>query len=220
MISFRDIGIALIGALGLAGCGESGDAVATAQTRIFTALESQGIYERGNLPEQNPPTPEQIKGWFEVIGGAYRHIVNEDRANRGPAAQFAIERGDSVAFTFDARIFSGSSFDNCRTFYTNDPQRLSALFGSNPGFGGWSTDPLRIKLGEDPRILKSLQEALIGCRADDGDPTNDNAPEGISSDEVRVYLTSDLAFGNRTVYDVPPGSTVVFAVTRIVKIDN
>jgi hypothetical protein len=207
--------VCLAAAMALTGCGKDGDTVAAAQTRIFTALEGQGIYERGKLPEDNPPTPDRIKGWFDVVGGAYRHIVNEDRANRGPAPEYALERGDSITFVFDARVFSGGSFDNYPTFYTNDPQRISALFGSNPDFKGWPTKPLRIKLGEDPGILKSLQEALIGCRANDDKPENDDQPGGISSDEVRVYLTHDLAFGNRTVYDVPPGSTVVFLVTEI-----
>jgi hypothetical protein len=210
--------VAAVALLAITSCGKNGDAVATAQTAIFNALKGQGIYERNQLPVDNPPTPEQIKGWFDIVGGAYRHIVNEDRTNRGSAQEFGIARGDSISFLFDARVFSGGNFDSYRTFYTNNAQRISALFGSNPGFAGWSTEPLRIKVGEDPRILKSLQEALLMCRADDGDPSNDNLPDGIASDEVRVYLTSDIAFGDRTVYDVPPGSTIVFAVTQIEKI--
>jgi hypothetical protein len=207
-------------ALATAGCGKSGDLVATAQTSIFKALESQGIYERDNLPEDNPPTPDKIKGWFDVIGGTYRHIVNEAGTNRGPADRYEIARGDSIALTFDARIFTGSNFESYRTFFTNDPQRIRALFGSNPDFAGWSTEQLRIRVGDDARILKSLQEALIGCRAGDGDPANDNQPGGVASDEVRVYLTPDIAFGNDTVYDVPRNSTIVWAVTQMVIINN
>ncbi len=218
MLLRRCIGMVCVAAfalVALASCGKNDDRVATAQNAIFKALESQGIYERNNLPEINPPTPERIKGWFDMVRGTYRHIVNEDRTGRGPQELYGIERGDSIAFMFDARVFAGNNFESCRTFYTNIPSRISHLFSSNPDFAGWSTEPLKIKVGEDDGILKSLQEALISCRAGDGDPDNDEDPNGVSSDEVRVYITSDLAFGNRTVYDVPPGSTIVIEVTEI-----
>ena len=205
----------LAAALAMTSCGKNDDRVATAQDAIFKALESQGIYERNNLPEINPPTPERIKGWFDMVRGTYRHIVNEDREGRGPAAEYGIERGDSIAFMFDARVFAGNNFESCRTFFTNIPSRINQLFSGNPDFAGWSTEPMRIKVGEDLRILKSLQEALITCRAGDGNPANDEEPGALSSDEVRVYITPDLAFGNSTVYDVPPGSTIVFEVTEI-----
>ena len=197
--------------------GKLGDTVFNAQTRIFNALRGQGIFERGNLPEDNPPTPDQIKGWYDIVGGAYRHIVNEDRDNRTDR-QYRIERGDSISFFFDAKIFTGGSFDQLQTFYTNIGARIQAIAGNNPQFDTsfWPTVPLRIKTGEDPRILKSLQEALIGCMAGDGDPANDEEPDGIASDQVRVWLTPDLAFGDKVVYNVPRESTLVFEITDIV----
>ncbi len=210
--------VALAAALLIPSCGgKYGDIVFDAQTRIFRALQGQGIYERGNLPEDNPPTPEQIKGWFDIVGGAYRHIVNEDRVNRTDR-QYMIERGDSIAFFFDAKIFSGGSFEQLETFYTNIEARIQRIAGNNPQFDtiNWPTVPFRIKVGEDRRILKSLQEALIGCMAGDGDPDNDEEPDGIASDEVRVYLTPDIAFGDKIVYNVPRNSTIAFEVTDIV----
>ncbi len=213
----RNMAIVCTCALSLlaAACGKDDNTVVTAQNKIFDALKNQGIYERGNLPEDPAPSPEQIKGYFDIIGGAYRHIVNEDsNANRGDA-EYEIARDDSIAFMFDARIFTGGNFDNLQTFYTNIADRIQT--GGNPNFDGefWPTEPLKIKVGEDSRILKSLQEALISCRAGDGNPDNDNEPDGIASDQVRVYLTPDLAFGNRTVYNVPRNSTIVFEVTDI-----
>ncbi len=203
-------------ALTMCACGKIDNTVAEAQTRIFNALKSQGIYEKGNLPDDPPPTPEQIKGRFDIVGGAYRHIVNEEtNANRGNARDYEISRDDSIAFMFDARIFTGGEFDRQQTFYTNIASRIRELTGNNEDFGGWSTAPLKIKVGDDARILKSLQEALISCRAGDGDPSNDDEEDGIASDQVRVYLTSDIAFGDRMVYSVPPGSTIVYEVTDI-----
>ncbi len=215
------VAVTLLAAAGMAACGgKMSETVNTAQEKISTALRSQGIYERNNLPEDNPPTPDQINGWFDIVGGAYRHIVNEDRDNREP--RYEIERGDSIAFMFDGRIFSGSSFGNMQTFYTNDEARIKTIVTNNPDFDTkyWPTTPLRIKVGDDPAILKSLQRALISCRAGDGDPSNDDEPNGIASDEVRVYLTPDLAFGDRMVYNVPRNSTIVFQITDIEIIEN
>jgi hypothetical protein len=199
--------------------GKLGETVFEAQKRIFNALKSQGIYERNNLPIDNPPAPEQIKGWFDVMGGAYRHITNEDRVDRNEGA--VIARGDSISFRFDARIFSGNSYDNMQTFYTNIGSRIQAVMGNNPNFDNrfWPDTPLKIKVGEDPRILRSLQEALVGCVAGGGEPA-DGDGASVASDEVRVYLTPDIAFGDRTVYNVPARSSVVFEITDIQIIDN
>jgi hypothetical protein len=197
-------------------CGKSDEEITLARDSIIAALKTQGIYERNNLPQDNPPTSEQLKGYYDVVGGAYRWIVNEARENRG-GSEFEIRRGDNIEFMFDARIFSRGNFENYTTFYTNIASRIAELTGNNPAFDGrfWPTDPLKIKVGEDPGILKSLQEALISCRAGDGDPSNDKEEDGIASDQIRVYLTSDIAFGNKTVYNVPAGSTIVFEITEI-----
>ncbi len=196
-------------------CGKLDDTVNNARTSIINALKNQGIYERGNLPEPIP-TPEQIKGYFDIVGGAYRYILNENGANRGSAAEYGIKRGDSISFYFDAKIFTGGNFESQQTFYTNISDRIKIISGNNDEFSGWSTNPLKIKVGEDPRILKSLQEALISCRAGDRDPANDATEGGIASDRVRVYLTPDIAFGDKIVYNVPRGSTIAFEVTEIV----
>lgn len=196
-------------------CGDKlGDTVNNAQTNIFKALQGQGIYEKDNLPIDNPPAPEDIKGWFDMVGGAYRHIVNENRDNRTDQ-QYRIASGDSIAFMFDAKIFSNGAFENMQTFYTNIESRIQQIAGNNSSFAGWPTEPLKIKVGDDSRILRSLQQALIGCMAGNGTPDNDDEPGDIVSDQVRVYLTPDIAFGNKIVYNVPAGSTVVFEVTDI-----
>jgi hypothetical protein len=209
------VAVFVVSALTITACGKLDYTVNKSQSNIVAALKTQGIYERNNLPEERP-NPEQIKGWFDIVDGAYRWIVNEEGANRGSAAEYGIRRGDSIYFYFDARIFTSGSFDSQKTFYTNIASRIAEIAGNNPDFNRWSTDSLRIKVGEDPRILKSLQEALISCRAGDGNPGNDEDVGGVASDRVRVFLTPDIAFGDRVVYNVPRGSTLVFDVTEIV----
>jgi len=72
---------------------------------------------------------------------------------------------------------------------------------------------MKIKVGNDPGILKSLQRALISCRATL--PPSAALPGGVESDRVLVYLTSNLAFGDNRMYGVPARSTLVFEITEI-----
>jgi hypothetical protein len=211
-------GAVLLFGVSLASCSKD-DQINSARGNIIAALKAQGIYQRHNLPDP-PPSPEQLKGYFDIVGGAYRWVVNENRENQ--SAEFTIARGDSIAFRFDGRVFRSGNFESYTTFYTNIEARIKELFGNNADFDGrlWPATPLKIKVGDDTRILKSLQEALISCRAGDGDPANDDQPGGIASDRIRVYLTPDIAFGDRTVYNVPAGSTIVFEITDIEIIDN
>ncbi len=220
------VAAAALGVVLSAGCGKNSNVINTAQERIVQSLRSIGVYERDNLPDDPAPTAEQIKGYFDIVGGAYRYVVNESRIdseNRQEYEKYKIARGDSISFMFDARIFTGGGFDALTTFYTNVKSRIGQLSNNNPDFDGlyWPTEPMRIKVGEDGRILKSLQEALISCRAGDEELTNEDDPAGdgepvkIESDEVRIYLTPDIAFGNNTVLNVPRNSTVVFEITDI-----
>jgi hypothetical protein len=211
--------VTLLTASAFCGCGKLDDQVNAARDNIVAALKTQDIYERNNVPTD--PAPREIKGYYDIIGGAYRWVVNEARENQSD--EFTVRRGDSIAFMFDARVFTArGNFESYRTFYTNIKSRIDQLVGNNTHFDPqfWPTAPLKIKVGDDPGILKPLQEALISCRAGDGDPTNDSQPGGIASDQVRVYLTPDMAFGNRTVYSVPAGSTIVFEIREIEIIGN
>lgn len=181
----------------------------TAKDRIFAMFNSEKVYERGNVPE-NTTT---INGYFDIIDGAYRHIANEDRPGR--EAQPPVAAGDSISFRFDFRIFSGS-FANSATFFTNIETVRDDVRDNNPDFDTafWPIVPLKIKVGNDPGILKSIQTALIDCRAYDDKVTDDKGTP-IASDEVRIYLPPNVAFGGRRVYNVPANSTLVIAVTDI-----
>ncbi len=192
------------------------DTVNRAKDSIERDLKGNGIYERGNLPEDLDS--DQLKGYFDIVRGAYRYVVNEDRDGRG---ELPIVEDDSVIEVFfDARIYK-SNFESSTTFYTNIEARLAALAGGNPEFdpSAWPTLPLRIALPDDSNILKSVQRALVGCRAaseriivdDEGNQTN----EKLAGDVVRVYLTPDIGFGDTRVNNVPAGSTLVFEVTEI-----
>ncbi len=203
---------ALTGVLAfLTGC-ELSEELDNARKRIENDLKGNGIYDRGNMPYP-PPTEQQLKGYYDVIGGAYRHIVNEDRPTRGRSPE--IQDGQKISFYFEAKVYSGS-FANSRTYFTNIADVMATMSKSGEPFTGWSTAPLEITLSNDSKILKAVQVALIGCRADTNGSADDNDLEnGTQSDNVRIYVPYDIGFGNNWVYNVPPKSTLVFEITRI-----
>lgn len=202
-----------LAALLAASCSTQEDELEAARKRITGELNGMGIYERGNVPEN----VEEPKGYYDIIGGAYRYIRNEGRPDRTVTRQ--IEAGDSVSLRFVARIYTGK-YDSSTVFYTNVALHIPT--GNNPSVDRnnyWDTNPLRIKVGEDPKILNSLQTALIGCWPDNGNPADDAPADGVTtvivSDYVIVYLTPNIAFGNKRVYGVPANSTLVFEVSDL-----
>ncbi len=177
--------------------------------KITDYLRGRNIYQRGNLPDD----VTTIEGYYDIIGGAIRHIDNEDRIGREFSPQ--VVEGDSISFMFDFRIFGGS-FENSTTFYTNIEDVRSDVINTNIDFDAlyWPLDPLKIKVGSDPKILKSIQAALISCRTYD-EENLDELGDPRPSDVVRIYLTPEVAFGGKATYTVPAYSTLVIEVTDI-----
>ncbi len=183
--------------------------VENANDTIRKYLNGRKIYDRTNVPDDQVE-PE----FYDVIGGAYRYIKNEDRENR--STELIVREGDRISIMFEAKVFTGAS--SSKTFYTNIESVRRLIMGDNPNFDldaeAWPVVPLEITVGSDPGILKSVQMALIGCSADDNDTSNDE--DGIRSDEVEIYLTPDLAYGRKGIVPgVPPGSMLLWEVTGI-----
>lgn len=171
------------------------DTVEASVNRIRPFLHGQGIYDPDNLPT---PEPTEIKGNYHVIGGAFRWIFQEDRVGRENEPE--VETGDLVGLWFDARIFTGT-FDNATTYFTNIPERINAIAGSNTEFDArlWPRVPLEVTIGAGERILlPAVENCLPGVRR---------------GDEVRIFLTPDLWNGNRGLGNIPAWSTLVFQIT-------
>jgi hypothetical protein len=185
---------------------------------IASELKSLNVYERGNLPRNI--NPENIAGYYDIIDGAIRWIENDNATRFGRENLPEIHAGDRITFYFDARIYK-SNFNSSETFYTNIESVMEKLAGDNPlVLGGdemfWSTAPMEITVGDDPQILKHIQTALIGCRADDGISSNDDIETNpIKSDVVRIYLPYDIGFGRPAVGIIPPRSTLVYQISKI-----
>ncbi len=237
----------LVVAVCAASCSTLDEKVTADQNRIRAEFKGLFIWERNNLPDEE--IPGKIEGYFDIVKGAYRYIVNEyqpggnglPRDNRNVLP--VISEGDSISFYFDARIYTGR-WENSTTFYTNIESRIE-LIKNNEEFrlDYWPIVPKRIKVGDDPGILKVIQTALLSepyCRAagtttelvqakdnddkvivdEDGNVVMDEVTVKVPSDQVRIYLTPDIAFHNKWVYNVPAGSTIVYELTDIKIIES
>jgi FKBP-type peptidyl-prolyl cis-trans isomerase 2 len=216
----------------LSSCGTPEDVTEAARQKIISSLRGQGIYDRNVNVEELPNGVrfDDIKGYYDIIGGAYRHIVNENREEREDLPE--IKPGDSISFYFDARILSGN-YDNSTTYWTNVDGRIQIISNNNPRFNpsGWSTEPMRIKVGNG-NILKAIDSALPSCRATIRVPETNAENEvvvdeegnvvmkDIIGDEVRIFMPPDAAYGNKAFGVVPAKSTIAWELTGIRIIEN
>lgn len=179
----------------LAACGSKmDDVVDSANNTIRTFLRDQRIYDRDNMPEE---TPAVINGYYQIIDGAFRWIVQEDRDGRED--ELVVQSGDQVSFWFDAREFKGT-FDNSTTYFTNKQDRINDIAGSNTEFDArlWPTVPIVLTVGAgEGIIMPAIENCLPGARR---------------GDEVRIFLTPDLWNGSQQSGNIPAFSTLVFQI--------
>ncbi|MCD7970651.1 MAG: FKBP-type peptidyl-prolyl cis-trans isomerase [Alistipes sp.] len=129
--------------------------------------------------------------WSE-ISGVFRYRIPGENAVQSTATE--IERGDSVYF-----YFAGYEFTSTRqepTFYTNLDYLIEErrLAGQNVIF--MSDEPEKVKIG-DTKLIRALEIGLTGC---------------YQGDSVRLFLTSNLAYGANYVSTLPLDSSVEYAV--------
>ena len=196
MKRFAGIAVTAIAALVfLCGCGDKEDVFTSQQTSIVRYLTSTrrliAESEVENVVENNPAF------YTEHGRSTYRHIPNY--YDEGREGRTEIERGDSVRIAFDAYIFSGSEPATSNVYWSNigtTINKLSADGGNSFAKLNWSTDPLALKLGST-KIIKGVELALIGCR---------------EQDSVQIYMTYNMAYGNKLVGTVPKNSSVAWYI--------
>lgn len=177
-----------------ASCSRMDDIVDSANTKIRTYLHGQKIYDPNNYPD---PVPTDIKGNYQIIDGAFRYIVSQDSDGRENWEE--VRRGDVISIRFDARIFSGSSFDRFPLFYSNNATTIEIYRGSNDQFDPveWPTTPYIAKIGGG-QLMPAVENALVSCRA---------------GDKVQLFLPPDIAYAGKQNYTVPANSTLAFEIT-------
>ncbi len=181
------------------GCTEEDEILPDQQKRIVQFLTS------GHTPRlvSEQDLEEDARQPFYVLRGnsSYRYIesyYNPDRKNWkevGPSSK--------VSITFRAYVFAYTGItDRTIPYFTNDPE-LEKFFYEEQGLtpGAWSFEPLTLDLAGG-RILEGLRIALEGCR---------------ENDQVEVYMTYNMAYGEDDFSIVPKESPVAifFTVNKV-----
>lgn len=136
---------------------------------------------------------------FYTVSGdaAYRYISNyydPERINRPEVSLFS-----TVRITFRLYVFTSyaSISDTRLPEYSNDPLFEAAYIKNGLDLTEWSFEPLTIDMRSSD-ILKGLRSALVGCR---------------ESDEVEVYMTYNMAYGDEYFDIIPKQSPIAVFFT-------
>lgn len=187
----------LFSAVGLlfAGCSQEEDTLSQQRERLVSYLER--THSPSLIPESSVEEGSQLPFYTVSENSVYRYIKNvydPDRASRPE-----VGAGSTVAITFRAYVFQFSNItDSTFPFWSNDPLLESAYqdLGLSVGEGGWTFEPLHLQMNGN--ILNGLRLALLGCR------------EG---DEVEVYMTYNVAYGDRYFSTIPRESPLAWFFT-------
>ncbi len=191
------LGIAILAVVAplFCGCDDKEYVFTSQQTAIVRYLTSTrrliAEAEVGDVVEDNPAF------YTEHGRSAYRHIPNYYTAGREELAE--IEHGDKVAISFDAYIFSGSEPAVSSVYWSNNAatiDRLVAISGNLLAKPDWSTEPLEITIGKT-KVIRGVEQALVGCR---------------EQDSVQIYMTYNMAYGDKLVGIVPKHSSVAWYI--------
>ncbi len=126
-------------------------------------------------------------GEYDILEkGLYRVVTIPESGKGVPEAA----QGDSLYVMYEIYKFESSlSRTKSNLLYTNKADMI-------PEGVDWDRDTLRFRLG-DGRVMRGVEKALSGA-----------APE----DEVIVLMTSDHAYGDHTVQQLPPNTAIAWCV--------
>lgn len=152
-----------------------------------------GCNRQKELVEQQD---EKILSWLQrtyeedeydiLEKGLYRVVTIPESGKGVPEAA----QGDSLYVMYEIYKFESSlSRTQANLLYSNKADLM-------PDGVAWGRDTLRFRLG-DGRVMRGVEKALAGA-----------APE----DEVIVLMTSDHAYGDHTVQQLPPNTAIAWCV--------
>ncbi|MCD8071923.1 MAG: FKBP-type peptidyl-prolyl cis-trans isomerase [Alistipes sp.] len=122
-----------------------------------------------------------------LSSGVYRYIPRRGSGSR-------IIRGDVVHFYFAGYQFTTSRQEPA--FYSNFDFVIEQMWEAGVNTIFWSTDPEAVTIG-DNRLIKALETGLTGCN---------------KGDSVRLFVTSDNAYGDHYVSNLPINSAVEYVI--------
>lgn len=187
------ISFAVLAVVLLCGCKQESDTFDKQKSSIENYLKSF----RKMIPEEEVGTViEENPLFYNTFGrSAYRHITNYYATDRSQWSE--VKKGSIVDIRFNAYIFSGSEPQLSSAYWSNIPATITAVEQASKNQYAdliWSEEPLSFRVG-DGKVIKGLDEALIGCR---------------DQDSVQVYMTYTMAYGNGLVGTVPKFSAVAW----------
>lgn len=196
----RDFGfkiyILLLSTLIVAGCSEDWEDNDTLRTEIVSYLEA--THSPVLIAESEVSSSLLAEPAFYTVYGsyAYRYISTYYDADRGTKAE--VVSGSTVTITFDLYQFDGDEISTDELpMYSNRAEDQLALSAAGLNTEYWDFSPLTFTIGSSD-ILSSIQNGLIGCR---------------ESDDIEIYMTFNMTYGNTIMGLIEKESAVRFRCT-------
>ena len=181
--------------MSLVGCNDDDKVMESQRTAIERYLTSSHVprliahEDVANSIEYNPP-------FYDKMGlDLYRYIATY--YDEGRDSRSEVVKGAEVEIVYTAYLFKGSAPKANMAYATNDAEMIAQLAAMGLDAEYWSEEPMRIKMGST-NIITGLEKALLGCR------------EG---DVVEVYMTSKVAYDDKSVGVILRDMSVMWSVT-------
>lgn len=184
-----------------AGCDKEGEDITLTQMQriesFLTSSHSPRLISYDNLDEyMDDSAPARF---YETFGRAsFRYIANYYDDSR--KSQPEVTRGRTVLLTVSAYNFTSYRTPGIKDLYfTNDPLMQDVMaeagwtLGDNPFF---TFTPLRATVGNG-ELIDGVDKAMEGCRV---------------GDEVEIYCTSSVAYGEGLIETIPKNTPVYWHI--------
>lgn len=195
----RRLLVILCAALGLVACGSEKEDITLKQmesiVRYLTSSHSPRLIAEADLDEYMDDTSDPQ--FYSVFGrAAYRYIVNYYEDGRENQPQ--IERGDKVTIVY--RAYNFASYNNvsiANLYATNDSALIEQMRLEGwtlPDEENFTFEPVKVTVGSED-LISGVSAALVGCRL---------------GDEVEIYCTSSVAYGDKVQVGILPLDVPVY----------
>ena len=181
-------------------CSQDEDVLPDQQSQIRSFLER--THSPQLISEAQLATSLDVDPPFYSVSGdsVYRYIRNYYEAGRSERPQ--ADYGDLVQVTFRMYLFQNTAIvfegqEITMPFYSNDASLAESFYQAGLTPGAWTFEPLTVELGRT-QIIKGFELALVGCR---------------ERDTVEVYMTYNMAYGDKTLGAIPKESSVAIFFT-------
>lgn len=199
MRNYQNIALIVVAALVatfIVSCNNPADSVLTSQQNAIASY-LKGQHQPKLMPEEEVPNSlDEFPQFYTQWGlNLYRYIATYYDEGRDQRPE--VTMGSTVDITYTAYIFTSGKPSSSAIYATNDAESLAIIesSGLNTSYE-WTTDPYVIKMGESD-LVEGLEIALQECR------------EG---DDVEIYMTFDMAYGNDYIGIVPSKSAVMWDI--------